>query len=77
MLAVFLITTTILNISHIAKINKELDEISEEQSHQNEDIRNLMIAHMTLVNVLKEAAELSNADLLIKKHSYNNVKGEA
>ena len=61
-------------IIHILKIQKELDLISHEQSRQNEDIRNVMIAHMTLVQTLKEAAEVEQIN---KLYNYNNVKGEA
>jgi ABC-type bacteriocin/lantibiotic exporter with double-glycine peptidase domain len=61
-------------IMHILKIQKELNSISEEQSRQNEDIRNLMVAHMTLVQVLKEASEVEQIN---KVYNYNNVKGEA
>jgi ABC-type uncharacterized transport system fused permease/ATPase subunit len=52
-------------IMHILKIQKELNSISEEQSRQNEDIRNVMIAHMTLVQALKEAAEVELRPALI------------
>jgi hypothetical protein len=61
-------------IMHVLKIQKELNSISEEQSRQNEDIRNVMIAHMTLVQVLKEASEVEQIN---KVYNYNNVKGEA
>ena len=61
-------------IMHVLKIQKELNSISEEQSRQNEDIRNLMIAHMTLVQALKEAAEVEQIN---KVYNYNNVQGEA
>lgn len=44
-------------LTHIKLINKELDEISKEQSRQNADIRNLMIAHITLVDAIKRASE--------------------
>jgi hypothetical protein len=61
-------------INPLNKIQKELNSISEEQSRQNEDIRNLMVAHMTLVQVLKEASEVEQIN---KVYNYNNVKGEA
>lgn len=61
-------------VVHISKINKELDSISEEQSRQNEDIRNVMIAHMTLVQALKEAAEIEQIN---KLYNYNNIQGKA
>jgi len=61
-------------IMHILKIQKELNSISEEQSRQNEDIRNLMIAHMTLVQALKEAAEVEQINQM---YNYNNIKAEA
>ena len=61
-------------IMHVLKIQKELNSISEEQSRQNEDIRNVMIAHMTLVQALKEAAEVEQIN---KVYNYNNVQGEA
>ena len=66
--------TCLACVAHILKIQKELNSISEEQSRQNEDIRNLMIAHMTLVQALKEAAEVEQIN---KLYNYNNVKGEA
>ena len=60
---IVLVLSTIVEIAilayfliHIKKINAELDEIAEEQSRQNEDIRNLMIAHYQLVQTLKDAA---------------------
>jgi hypothetical protein len=76
-LSVLLFITLITSIScaiHIFKLNKERDLISEEQSRQNEDIRNIMIAHMTLVQALKEAAEVEQIN---KLYNYNNIKGEA
>jgi len=76
-LSVLLIVTILFVtacIMHVLKIQKELNSISEEQSRQNEDIRNVMIAHMTLVQTLKEAAEVEQIN---KLYNYNNVKGEA
>ena len=76
-LSVLLVVTMLFvtaYIMHILKIQKELNSISEEQSRQNEDIRNLMVAHMTLVQVLKEASEVEQIN---KVYNYNNVKGEA
>lgn len=76
-LSVLLVITMLFVISciiHILKIQKELNSISEEQSRQNEDIRNLMIAHMTLVQALKDAAEIEQ---LNKVYNYNKIKGEA
>jgi hypothetical protein len=76
-LSVLLVATMLFvtaGIVHILKIQKELNSISEEQSRQNEDIRNLIIAHMTLVQTLKEASE---AEQINKVYNYNNVKGEA
>ena len=61
-------------VIHINKINNELKAISEEQSRQNEDIRNLMIAHMGLVQALKEASEIEQ---LNKLYNHNKIKGEA
>lgn len=65
---------TIYCVIHINKINNELNAISEEQSRQNEDIRNIMIAHMGLVQALKEASEIEQ---LNKTYNYNKIKGEA
>ena len=76
-LSVLLVVTILFVIAcimHVLKIQKELNSISEEQSRQNEDIRNIMIAHMTLVQTLKEVAE---AEQINKLYNYNNVKGEA
>jgi hypothetical protein len=56
-------------------INKELSSISEEQSRQNEDIRNLMVSHMTLIQALKEAAEAEQKKL--RFYNFNKIKGEA
>lgn len=61
-------------IVHVLKIQKELKSISEEQSRQNEDIRNLMIAHMTLVQALKEASEIEQIN---KLYNHSKIKGEA
>ena len=61
-------------VAHILKIQKELTSISDEQSRQNEDIRNLIIAHLNLVQALKDAAEVSKIN---KTHNYNNKIGEA
>jgi hypothetical protein len=66
--------TSLACVAHIIKINKELNLISEEQSQQNEDIRNLMVAHMTLVQVLKEAAEI---DQMVKIYNSSKIKGKA
>jgi ABC-type uncharacterized transport system fused permease/ATPase subunit len=73
-LLVITILFVIAGIIHILKIQKELNSISEEQSRQNEDIRNLMIAHMTLVQALKDATEIEQ---LNKVYNYNKIKGEA
>lgn len=76
-LSVLLVVTilfVIVYMMHVLKIQKELNAISKEQSHQNEDIRNIMIAHMTLVQTLKEAAEIEQ---LNKVYNYNRIKGEA
>jgi ABC-type uncharacterized transport system fused permease/ATPase subunit len=76
-LSVLLVITILFVIAcivHILKIQKELTSISDEQSRQNEDIRNLMIAHMGLVQALKEAAEVEQIN---KLYNYNNIKGEA
>jgi hypothetical protein len=76
-LSVLLVVTMLFvtaGIMHVLKIQKELNSISEEQSRQNEDIRNLMIAHMTLVQALKDASE---TEQMINTYNYNNVKGEA
>jgi len=48
-------------IVHIRNIQKELIEISEEQARQNEDIKNLMIAHYQLVQTLKDVAWIQEA----------------
>jgi len=66
--------TCLACVAHILKIQKELNSISEEQSRQNEDIRNVMIAHMTLVQVLKDAAE---AEQMVKVYNSSKIKGEA
>lgn len=76
-LSVLLVVTMLFVIAcmmHVLKIQKELNTINEEQSRQNEDIRNIMIAHMTLVQALKEASEIEQ---LNKTYNYNKIKGEA
>jgi hypothetical protein len=56
--ALILITSFLIAaIIHIRKIQTALEEISEEQSRQNEDIRNLMIAHYQIIQALKQANE--------------------
>jgi hypothetical protein len=62
---------------HIYKINVELNKISEEQSRQNEDIRNLMVAHMSLLNAIRAAAEMEQVKDEMKIHNYSGIKGEA
>lgn len=56
-ITVFLIYTII----HIKKIQTELEEISEEQSRQNEDIKNLMIGYYQLSQAIKDAAMIQEA----------------
>jgi hypothetical protein len=76
-LSVLLVITLLISLScvaHILKIQKELNSISEEQSQQNEDIRNLMVAHMTLVQALKDAAE---AEEMVKIYNSSKIKGKA
>lgn len=77
-LSVLLVITILFVIAcvvHILKIQKELTSISDEQSRQNEDIRNLIMAHLNLVQALKDAAEVSKIN---KTYNYNNNKiGEA
>lgn len=76
-LSVLLFLTILFVIAcvvHILKIQKELTSISDEQSRQNEDIRNLIMAHLNLVQTLKDAAEVSKIN---KTHNYNNKIGEA
>jgi ABC-type bacteriocin/lantibiotic exporter with double-glycine peptidase domain len=74
-LLVITILVVMACIIHIIKIQEELKSISEEQSRQNEDIRNIMISHLNLIQALKDAAELNNIN---KTYNYNNNKiGEA
>jgi hypothetical protein len=73
LLAITMIALSIC-MKSILQINNELKSISEEQSRQNEDIRNIMIAHMGLVQVLKEASEIEQ---LNKVYNYSKIKGEA
>jgi hypothetical protein len=77
-LSVLLFITLLISLScaiHIFKLNKERDLISEEQSRQNEDIRNIMVSHMTLVQALKEAAETEQK--ISGFYNYSKIKGEA
>jgi predicted PurR-regulated permease PerM len=73
LLAITMIALSIC-MKFVLQLNNELKSINEEQSHQNEDIRNLMIAHMGLVQVLKEASEIEQ---LNKVYNYSKIKGEA
>jgi ABC-type uncharacterized transport system fused permease/ATPase subunit len=61
-------------IVHILKIQKELKSISEEQSRQNEDIRNLMVAYMSVIQAFKEASEIEQIN---KLYNHSKIKGEA
>jgi hypothetical protein len=77
-LSVLLVITLLISlacVAHIIKINKELNSISEEQSRQNEDIRNLMISQMEVIKVLQYAASLETQ----KQNNipWSNIKGEA
>jgi len=67
--------TCLACVAHILKIQKELNSISEEQSQQNEDIRNLMISQMEVIKVLQYAASLETQ----KQNNipWSNIKGEA
>jgi hypothetical protein len=62
-------------IMHILKIQKELNSISEEQSRQNEDIRNLMITQMEIIRILQQAAQIESENN--PSLPWSNVKGEA
>ena len=60
--ALILITSFLIAaIIHIRKIQTELEEISEEQLRQNEDIRNLMIGYYQLSQAIKDAAMMQEA----------------
>ena len=60
--ALILITSFLIAaIIHIRKIQTELEEISEEQSRQNEDIKNLMIGYYQLSQAIKDAAMIQEA----------------
>jgi hypothetical protein len=73
--ALILITSFLIAaIIHIRKIQTELEEISEEQSQQNEDIKNLMIAHVQLVNAIQEAAKFIKEE---KNVGWKKPMGEA
>jgi hypothetical protein len=73
--ALILITSFLIAaIIHIKKIQTELKEISEEQSQQNEDIKNLMIAHVQLVNAIQEAAKFIKEE---KNVGWKKPMGEA
>jgi len=67
--------TSLACVAHIIKINKELNSISEEQSQQNEDIRNLIVSQMKVIKVLQYAASLKTKT---QPHIlWSNTKGEA
>jgi hypothetical protein len=60
--ALILITSFLIAaIIHIRKIQTALEEISEEQSRQNEDIKNLMIGYYQLSQAIKDAAMIQEA----------------
>jgi hypothetical protein len=63
-------------ITHILKIQKELDLISHEQSRQNEDINNLMTSQMEVIKVLQYAASLETK-ITSSPLPWSNIKGEA
>ena len=56
-LSIILLLVLIFVSRYITLINREFNSISEEQSRQNEDIRNLMIAYVTLTEAIKKASE--------------------
>jgi hypothetical protein len=67
--------TSLACVAHIIKINKELSSMSEEQSQQNEDIRNLMVSQMEVIKALQYAASLETKN---QPHIlWSNIKGEA
>jgi hypothetical protein len=77
-LSVLLVITLLISlacVAHIIKINKELTLISEEQSRQNEDIKNLITSQMEVIRVLQYAASLETQ----KQNNmfWSNTKGEA
>jgi hypothetical protein len=76
-LSVLLVVTilfVIAGIMHILKIQKELVSVGKEQSRQNEDIRNLMVSHVSMIQALREAAELEKIN---RTYNYSNKIGEA
>lgn len=61
-------------VIHIMKIQKELEELDSEQGRQNEDIKNLMIAHIQLINAIQEAASISKN---VESSGWKKPMGEA
>jgi hypothetical protein len=73
-LCILLTIGVVYCIIHIKLINEELTKISEDQSLQNEDIRNVMNAHINLVNALTKNIQEPEEEYLNK---FYGVKGEA
>lgn len=71
-LCILLIIGLAYCVLHIKLINKELEKITEEQSLQNEDIRNMMNAHVNLVTALTQ-----NVEEEIDHSKFYNIKAEA
>ena len=61
-------------VIHIMKIQKELEELDSEQGRQNKDIKNLMIAHIQLINAIQEAASISKN---VESSGWKKPMGEA
>ena len=70
---IYLLSATL----HIAKIIKELEAISKEQSQQNEDIRQLMIMYINVVGVLDNLDKKDKIQKAKSTISWNIEKGEA
>ena len=75
-------------IIHISKINRELDQISDEQSNQNSDLQKLIYhvnSHAEAINILdgnvksinEYIVETANKKLLENVRSYSGNVGEA
>lgn len=75
-------------IIHIVKINRELDQIAEEQENQNSDLRKLIMhmnTHADAINSLDGniksindyLVEMANKKLLENVRSYSGNVGEA
>ena len=73
-LCILLLIAVVFCLSHIKLINKELEEISKEQTSQNKDIRDLITSYLNLIKAITDASKLEEET---KRPSFYTIKGEA